>query len=710
MKSQSADIASKISSRAKPLRAAVCALAVMLFAIPACTRCGVSPPVSRTDNVREVLHGTEIIDPYRWLEDQNSPETREWINAQNEHTRTILTSIPGREKVKKELEKLMRTESVKPPYCRNGLYFFEHRHANQDLNVIYVREGMHGVDQPLIDPHSLTPDYSKSVSIWGISADGGLLAYGVREGGEDEVTVRIMDVASRRDIKDTLPRGRYSYLCFTSDNSGFYYSRYADDVDRIHYHRMGTDPESDPIVFGEGYGPGIGFDVEISDDGNYLLFIVYHGSAAKKSEIYYRDLRTDGKTETVVNDIDARFVGAVADHYLFMQTDWKAPNGRILRVDLNDPARDRWQEIIPEREAALKDFKLAGGRLLVRYVDSVIPTIEIFEPDGRPLTAIVPEAIGWLGKPQGRWQDQDAFVKFSSYHIPESIYLYDLASLTLKQWDKVEVPISSEEFEIRQVWCESADGTEIPMFIAHRRGIKLDGANPTLLYGYGGFRSSLAPYWSSRTALWLKMGGIYAVANLRGGGEFGENWHRAGMLDKKQNTFDDFIAAAEWLIANKYTTPDKLAIRGTSNGGLLVGAALTQRPDLFRAVICGYPLLDMIRYHNFLIAKYWIPEYGSSQDPEQFKFIYAYSPYHNVRERPRYPAVMFVTGDSDTRVDPLHARKMTALLQARAGTEQPILLHYDTSAGHSAGRPVSRRIEDLTDEMLFLIWQLGINL
>ena len=700
----------KPTSSIHTLTVAVCTLAATLFAIPAVTWCGISPPATRTDSVREVLHGTEIIDPYRWLEDQNSPETREWIDAQNQYTQTVLASIPGRGEVTKELEELMRTESVDTPHYRNGRYFFEHRSADQDLDVIYVREGMQGEDQPLVDPHSLSPDHSKSVSIWGISADGTLLAYGVREGGEDEVMVKIMDVTSGRDIEDALPRGRYSDLYFTSDNTGFYYSHYADDVDRIRYHRMGTDPEADPVVFGEGYGPGIGFDVEISDDGNYLLFTVYHGSAAKKSEIYFRDLGADGETQTVVNDIDARFVGAVADDYLFMQTDWDAPNGRMLRVDLNDPARDKWQEIIPEREAALKDFKLAGGRLLVRYVDRVIPTIEVFEPDGSPLTSIDTEAIGWLGKPQGRWQDREAFVYYSSYHIPESIYLYDLTSLTLKPWAKVEVPISSEEFEIKQVWYQSADGTEVPMFIAHRRGIKLDGSNPTLLYGYGGFRSSLAPYWSHRTALWLKMGGVYAVANLRGGGEFGENWHSAGMLDKKQNTFDDFIAAAEWLIDNKYTASDKLAIRGTSNGGLLVGAALTQRPDLFRAVVCGYPLLDMIRYHKFSIARYWIPEYGSSDDPEQFTFIHAYSPYHNVKRGTRYPAVMFVTGDSDTRVAPLHARKMTALLQASEGTEQAILLHYDTSAGHSAGRPVSQRIEDLTDEMLFLIWQLGVNL
>jgi prolyl oligopeptidase len=315
-----------------------------------------------------------------------------------------------------------------------------------------------------------------------------------------------------------------------------------------------------------------------------------------------------------------------------------------------------------------------------------------------------------MGYLTGRWQDDEAFFYFSSYNTPSTIYRYDVSTLSRSQWHRIDAPIDSDAYEVRQVWYTSADGTAVPMFIAHKKGIRLDGSNPTLLTGYGGFRSSTTPYFSARSALWLKMGGVYAAPNLRGGGEFGEEWHRAGMLEQKQNTFDDFIAAAEWLIDQGYTSTDKLAIMGGSNGGLLVGAAMTQRPELFKAVVCTYPLLDMVRYHKFLVARWWVPEYGSSEDPEQFKYIYEYSPYHRVVKGAAYPAVMFITGDSDTRVAPLHARKMTALLQASTGSDYPVLLHYDTQAGHSGGTPTTKSIEDMTDYMLFLVWQLGIRL
>jgi prolyl oligopeptidase len=543
-----------------------------------------------------------------------------------------------------------------------------------------------------------------------VSDDGGLMAYGIREAGEDEVLVRIFDVDHMENTGEYIPKGRNSDIAIQPDNEGFYYTRYEDEADLVYYHRMGTDPAEDALIFGEGYGAGVGVAAALSDDGRYLLLTIYHGSAARKTELYYQNLTTCGEIVPIVNDVEAKFTGSIAGGHLYIETDWDAPNGRIFRVDMTNPARDTWKEIIPETEAVLKGFTLAGGRIIVRYHENVIPTLKVFETDGTPVTVIEPPTIGYLSPAEGWWHDDQAFFRFSSFHIPPTVYRYDLRTLTQSVWAAAEIPIDAEMFEVKQVWYESLDGTEVPMFIGYRKDITLDGSNPTLLYGYGGFRSTMTPYFSSRSATWMKLGGVYAVPSLRGGGEFGETWHRAGMLEQKQNTFDDFTAAAEWLIENDYTNPERLACMGGSNGGLLVGAVFTQRPELFRAVVCTYPLLDMVRYHKFLIARFWVPEYGSSDDPEQFEYIYDYSPYHQVEDGTEYPAILFVTGDADTRVDPLHARKMTALVQAATGSDKPVLLHYDTTAGHSAGRPITVVIEDVTDQLMFLAWQLGVDL
>jgi prolyl oligopeptidase len=684
---------------------------LLLSLLPTGRALGLGPPETRRDDVVEDIHGVEIVDHYRWLEDQDSPETRAWIEAQNAYTQSLLSSVPGRDKIKQQLTDLIRIDTISMPTARNGRYFFTRRLADQDLSVIYMREGLDGEDVVLVDPHGMSPDHELSVELMAVSYDGSLMAYGVREGGEDEVVVRLFDVDRKEDTGEHLPKGRSSDICILPDLSGFYYSHYDDEAegDRVYYHLMGTDPEEDELVFGEGYGPGVGAGPELSDDGRYLLLTVYYGSAARKTEVYCQDLVAGGPITPVVNDIDARFTGSIAGDDLYMQTDWEAPNGRILRADLADPAQDNWEEIIPETEAVLTRFTLAGGRLVARYQENVIPTLKVFEADGTPVTEIDPPTIGYLSGLRGRWEDDEAFFAFSSFHVPTTIYRYDLRTLTQTVWAKIDVPIDGDMFEVEQVWYQSLDGTEVPMFLAHQKDITLDGSNPTLLTGYGGFRASMTPYFSSRAAVWMMMGGVYAVPSLRGGGEFGETWHRAGMLEQKQNTFDDFIAAAEWLIDNDYTEPRKLAIMGGSNGGLLVGAAFTQRPDLFHAVVCTYPLLDMIRYDKFLVAKFWVSEYGSSDDPDQFEYIYDYSPYHNVEQGVEYPAVLFVTGDADTRVAPLHARKMTALLQSATGSDRPVLLRYDTTAGHSGGRPVTEVIDEVTDELLFLTWQLGMK-
>jgi prolyl oligopeptidase len=668
-----------------------------------------TPPKTRTDNVRDTLHGVEIIDPYRWLEDQESPETRAWIDVQNEYSHSFIDTLSGREKLNKRITELMKIDRISMPFERNGRYFLFKRSADQDLYIIYMREGLDGEDQVLIDPHPMSPDHTTSVNLLDVSKDGTVMAYGVREGGEDEVTVKLFDVDKRTNLEDGLPKGRYFGVSIMPDKSGLYYSRHKEEGSRIYYHAMGTDPSTDVELFGEGYGPDKGISAGVSEDGHYLIIVVWHGSSGDKTEVYMQDLIKKGPIVPIVNDIDARFSPAIGGDKLFIQTNWEAPNGRILVASMKKPGRKDWREIIPESDAVIRGFSLASGKLCVNYLENVVSKVKVFKPDGKFVREISFPTLGTVGGVSGQWERDEAFFSFTSFHVPTTIYRYEVSKGKQEAWYQLDVPVNTDIFEVKQVWYESKDGTKVPMFIVHAKGIKLDGSNPTFMTGYGGFNLSLTPYFSTTAVLWVENGGVFAQPNLRGGGEFGEEWHKAGMLENKQNVFDDFIAAAEWLIENGYTNPSKLAIAGGSNGGLLVGAALAQQPELFQTVVCTYPLLDMIRYHKFMVARFWVSEYGSSEDPDQFKYIHAYSPYHNVKPDTEYPSVLFITGDSDTRVAPLHARKMTALLQSATASDKPVLLLYDTKAGHSGGRPLSKQIEDATDEMSFLFWQLGMK-
>ncbi|MFH1219734.1 MAG: prolyl oligopeptidase family serine peptidase [Candidatus Eisenbacteria bacterium] len=669
-------------------------------------------PHTRSSDVVEVLHGVSVHDPYRWLEDQESPETRAWIDAQNACTESVLGALPGRNTIRQEITALKRIDAVTTPTGRAGKYFFTKRLADQDQYCIYMKEGYSGEDRLLIDPHPLSPDHTVNIEIDDVTADGRLLAYGIRQGGEDETVVRLFDVATGQNLADRLPRADYFSVCLQGDGSGMYYARYDSTGTRVFHHVMGTDVADDVEIFGKGFGPEKAIEISLSEDDRYLVFHVYLGSAAS-NDIYVADLAQGGEIAPVVKDIDASFEGHVGGGNLFIKTDWQAPKGRVLAVDLADTRPEAWREVIPEGDDIIEDITLAGGKIFASYIHNAIPSIRIFEADGEPRGSIDLPAIGYVSSVYGRWGAKEAFYSFSSYHIPTRTYLYDIDDGTISVWAVVNAPIPSERFEVEQAWYQSKDGMRVPMFIGHAKSLKLDGSNPVILTGYGGFRSSATPYYSAYDAWWLMHGGVVAEPNLRGGAEFGEEWHRAGMLEKKQNTFDDFIAAAEYLVKEGYTSPAKLAISGGSNGGLLVGAAMTQRPDLFRAVVCSYPLLDMIRYHKFMLAPFWVPEYGSSEDSEQFKYIYAYSPYHHVKEGVAYPATLLISGDADTRVAPLHARKMTARLQAAtasAPSERPVLLRYDTKGGHSGGTPVTKQIDDMTDELAFLVWQLGLKL
>jgi len=669
-----------------------------------------APPKTAVHEVKELVQGTEIVDPYRWLEDQNSPETRAWIDEENAYTDSLLSKIAGREELQRQVSALIKIDTMTAPQVRINRYFFSKRSADQDQSSLYMRKGLSGQDELLVDPLPLSPNHTVTVGINSITKDGKLMGYFVRHGGADETTPHLFDVDAHKDLPDVFLKARYSGVAVLNDKSGVYLIRDTAEGPRVYFHKIGTDSANDTEIFGKGYGPEKIITSSVTEDNHYLQITVLHGSAANHSEIYIKDLASNGPIVTIVKDVDASFSGQIAGDRMYVRTNWKAPKWRIMEVDLKNPAMDKWREVVPEGDNVLEGFSLAGGKLAVRISENVVPHLKLFEANGKLLREVPTPTLGSISALNGHWDSNEAFYSFTSYHIPQTIYRYDVATGKQTVWFASKVPIDSAKYEVQQVWYASKDGTKIPMFLAHAKGLKLDGSHPVLLTGYGGFDLTETPGFSSFSAAWMANGGVYAVANLRGGGEFGEAWHHAGMLEKKQNVFDDFIAAAEWLIQNKYTTPARLAIRGTSNGGLLVGAALTQRPDLFGAVICGYPLLDMVRYQNFLVAKYWVPEYGSSDNPEQFKYIYAYSPYHHVKAGTKYPSILFISGDSDTRVAPLHARKMTALMQAAtAGSDRPILLHYDTTAGHSGGTPVSKQIENNVNELSYLFWQLGVG-
>lgn len=667
------------------------------------------PPPTRVVNVTETLHGVSVSDPYRWLEDQNSPETRAWITAQNEYTDAVLSKFAGRDKIHDRLEQLLKIDVIGAPFERGGRYFIRSRKADQNQFVIYVRNGLNGKDEVLIDGNTLSADQTTSANIIDVTPDGKYMAYGIRLGGQDEVAVSIKNVDTRTDLPDKLPRARYSGLSIKPDKSGLYYTKFGQEGPRVFYHAMGTDVSTDKQIFGDGYGPGTIIGGGLTEDGRYLLMVVLFGSSADKSEVWLQDVKNNGPITPIVKDIPARFSPDIGGDTLFMQTNLDAENGKILAVDLKKPQRENWREVVPTGATPINGFSLAGGKLFVNYLENVSTRVKVYDSTGKYLRDVSLPGIGTTGGMGGSWTKDEAFYSFSSFAQPTIIYRYQVAAGKQEEWARLKVPVSSDQIEVKQVWYESKDKTKIPMFLVHKKGLKLDGSRPALLTGYGGFNASSTPNFSAIAAFWAEMGGVFALANLRGGGEFGEKWHKAGMLGNKQNVFDDFIAAAEWLMKNNYTNPSKLAIRGGSNGGLLVGAAMTQRPELFQAVVCAVPLLDMVRYQNFLVARFWVPEYGSAENPEQFKYIYEYSPYHRVKKGTKYPAVFFTTGDGDTRVAPLHARKMTALMQASTGSDRPILLHYDTKAGHSGGLPVNKQIDDTTEELCFLFWQLGIN-
>jgi prolyl oligopeptidase len=680
------------------------ALSIPLAAAPA-TKEGVAPPATEAKVVSDTLHGVKVDDPYRWLEDQEAPATRAWIESENAFTDKVIGNLPDKARFAARIEELQKVDVMGTPIVRGGRYFFTKRAAGQDLYSIFMREGATGPDVLLIDPGPLSPKHTTSVGFDDISGDGKLIAYWVREGGADEVSTHFFDVAERKDVGVPLERARYFGVSLTGDSKGVYYTRMLKEGPRVF--RRAVSGGEETKLFGDGYGPEKIVASGISDNGRWLVIQVLYGSAPKKTEIYVKDLNDDSAIKVVVNDLDFRTFADVADDTLVLQTNWQAPNDRVMVVSAADPGRANWKELIPEnKKAALLGVSLAGGKVFARYLESVKPRVLGYTLDGKQAGEIHLDQLGTLTGVAGKWNSPVAFYSFSSFATPSTLYGYDVATGKSSVFFRQNAPVDSDKFTVEQVWYPSKDGTKIPMFVMYRKGLKRDGTNPAYLTGYGGFTQSSLPSFSTSAVAWAENGGVYALANLRGGGEFGEPWHRDGMLDRKQNTFDDFAGAARYLIDNKYTSSKHLGIAGGSNGGLLVTALLTQHPDLVKAVVCSYPLIDMLRYHKFLVGGFWVPEYGSADDPAQFKWIYAYSPYQHVVKGTKYPSVLFITGDADTRVAPLHARKMAALMQASTGSENPVLLRYHVSGGHSGGEPLKVVVNNAAETLSFLRWQL----
>jgi prolyl oligopeptidase len=680
------------------------------------------PPRAKVAPVEDTVQGHKIIDRYRYLENPNDADTKLYVEQELSYTRSILDPLPGRDKINARLSQLLEIGTVGAPQLGGKYYFHTRRDGNQNQPILYVRESLNGEDRVLVDVNKMSADGTVALDWWYASEDGKYIAYGTSASGSEESTLRIVESASGKVLPDTIERTRFASVAWLKDSSAFYYTRHPKKGEvpageevyhvKVFYHQLGNDPAKDPLIFEDKRDPQYIPSVNLSEDDRWLMITVFEGWT--KTEMYLQDLQSKNPPLEITTGKDFLYGVEFFEGKLYITTNEDAPHYRVFVADATHAQRENWKELIPQSDAVLQNASVTGGKLLAQYEHNATSELELFSLDGKQLAEVPLPGIGDVFSLSGRYDRTEIFFGFQSFTVPPSIYRVDLSAVKSALWAKVDAPsIDPSAYDVQQVWYASKDGTKVPMFVVSKKGIEKNGKNPTLLTGYGGFNISLKPTFNRSMYLWMEHGGIYAVANLRGGSEFGEDWHRSGMMEKKQNVFDDFIAAGEFLISQKYTDKDHLAIYGGSNGGLLMGAMITQRPDLFRAVVCAVPLLDMLRYQNFQIAKLWIPEYGSSDDAKQFEWLYAYSPYHHVKAGQEYPAILFMTGDTDTRVDPMHAKKMAALMQAEAkngaSKERPILLRIETKAGHGQGKPVTKQIEESTDMYSFLFWQLGVK-
>ena len=662
-------------------------------------------------------HGVEVRDPYRWLEDGDAEEVRRWSEAQGRHTRAALDAIPFTAAIRERLRVLFSIGLVSAPAIRGDRYFHQRRTGDQEQPVLYLRQGLEGEDRVLLDPARFAEDRTSALDWYYPSDDGRLLAYGVSEGGSEKSVLRILDVDTGRDLADVIPFTRACSLEWRPDGSGFFYTRYPEPGSvppgeenyrrRVYEHVLVRDWREDPLVFGADRPPEDWANVHLSPGGRWLAVSVSRGWT--RTDVYLRDLASpDSPFVTVIEGLDAVFGVDVRNDRLYLQTNLDAPRSRLVAADLEHPGRETWRDVLPEGPDVLEGTALIGDWIVAVWLRDASSRVTLHARDGTLLHEVALPVIGSVAGLTGEWDGREAFLGFTSYAVPPTVYRLALPDPALELWARAPGEVDADRFRVRLVHYPSRDGTLVSMFLVDARDRPTDGRGAALLTGYGGFNISHTPAFGRGVIQFLEKGGLYAVAHLRGGGEYGEDWHRQGMLDRKQNVFDDFLAAADFLLQQGHAGRGRLAIMGGSNGGLLVGAALTQRPGLFRAVVCQVPLLDMVRYHLFRIARLWIPEYGSADDPEAFRWLHAYSPYHHVRDGTPYPAVLITTGESDSRVDPLHARKMAARLQAATSSDHPILLRLETRAGHGQGKPLSKTLEEWTDVWAFLFSELSL--
>ncbi len=676
------------------------------------------PPTRRQDLV-EVLHGVRISDPYRWLENETSPEVQAWMEAQDQYTRAELAKLPGRDTFEKRLSELFYYDAISAPTHRNGRFFYVRKHADREKAIVYWRAGESGPEQVLFDPNSWSTDGTKGLGGWWPSYDGRYVAYGVKQNNADEATTQIRDVTTGKDLAEAIPGTKYGGVSWTPDSKGFYYTWVPEIgptvtvADRpgfaeVRFHRLGTSPDQDTIVHPATRNPKTFIGAQLSRDGHWLLVSIQHGW--NSTDVYYKDARKPAATWTpLAVGIEATFEISMWKDHFYITTNDGAPRYRVFKVDPRTPelskSRKGWKEIVPQSEATLERAVVVGERLVLTYLRNAASELEIRSLDGEPGRKVQLPGIGTSDGLYGNPDEDTAYFAYTSFTEPQVIYKTSIRSGKTDEWARVKLPIDTSKMVTEQVFYPSRDGTRVSMFVIRPRDAKPDGKNPTILYGYGGFNVSLTPGFSSTRAFWLEQGGIYAIPNLRGGGEYGEDWHRAGMMLKKQNVFDDFLAAADKLVQDGWTSPEHLAIQGGSNGGLLVSAAMTQAPDKFKAVICAVPLIDMIRYHLFGSGKTWIPEYGSAENPEELKAIAAYSPYLRAVEAgpTKYPALLMDSADHDDRVDPMHARKFVAAVRAAQTGSAPVLLRIERNAGHGGADLVRQQVDRAADQFAFLL-------
>ena len=690
----------------------------MFAAVSIFAQTKINYPQSKTVDQTDDYHGVKVADPYRWLENSDSEETRAWVEAQIKVTNAYLNQIPERAKIKARLTELWNYEKFSAPFKRGNYYFYYKNDGLQNQSVLYIADSINDAGRVLLDPNKLSKDGTVSLNGTSFTDDGKLMAYGLASAGSDRTEWHVMDVATGKDLADVLKPNRQGGISWTKDGKGFFYSRFPETSQstalraqtfnqKFYFHKLGTPQSEDVLIYERPDNKELFIGGRVTQDGDWLIVSLGKGTAPQNM-VYYKNLKTDSAITPLIDNLDASygFIGN-DDSKFYFQTDKDATRAKIVMVDVN--AKDKvWKEVVPQAKETMSGVSFINNQFVVNYLKDAYTQIRIYDLNGKLVRSVDLPGIGSAGGFGGKRFDTETFYTFSSYATPPTIFRYDLKTGKSEVFKQAKVAFNSSDYEVKQIFYNSKDGTRVPMFIVHKKGLILDGSNPTLLYGYGGFNVSQTPGFSVSRLVWLEMGGVFAVANLRGGAEYGEEWHKAGTKLQKQNVFDDFIGAAEWLIANKYTQPKKLAIQGGSNGGLLVGATLNQRPDLFGAALPAVGVMDMLRFTEFTIGWAWTSDYGSPKNPDEFKAIYAYSPLHNIKPGTKYPATLVTTADHDDRVFPAHSFKYAAALQAAQAGDAPVLIRIETKAGHGAGKPTAKVIEEQADIYGFLMKNLGM--